>query len=242
MTLSMNIIKLDYKGQSYRLIDVPGQKKLVSTMCQGSSLAHLAVVVLSARSKEYETSLNQTIEHTVIARGNGITSLLVVVNKMDSICWDRSRYNDIINDFAKKVKHYRFKYINFVPISAIENQNIYNRYNIEYVNESLMGAVENIPIGGDKKMIKPNDKNIKGIFIMNNIRSIIAPGYVCIMHSHDKQYSAKIIHISNHKFLSNNNSKGKQIKMILRLETDDFLSTNVILRKGDDTIGIGLLI
>ena len=116
-TFNINIVPFKYQEKQFEIIDVPGHKELVNEMISGTALADIAVLILSIRKGEYNAGLlGQTLEHTLIARGMGINSLIVCVNKMDTINWDKEEYYHIINDFNKKIKRYRFKDVIFVPI------------------------------------------------------------------------------------------------------------------------------
>ena len=242
-TLSMNKVKLEYNNRLLYFIDVPGQSKLVAEMCKGTAMGDLALLVISAHKGDYEASLKQTIEHTLIARGMGIRSLLIAINKMDSCGWDSKIYNAIVTDFTKQIKHFRFENIEFIPISATNGQNIYNKYDIDFVKTSLIDVIDRINIAPQQvSLIKPIDNKIHGIFVFNQPIPIITSGFKCILHSKDTEYDIIVIEIPKYRFLSNTNTRAKQIKMILKINTDDCINQFVILRKNDSTISIGKLI
>ena len=95
ITLGYTNYPFTYLDKNYEIYDVPGHKDLVKEMVCGSSNCNLAIVILSARKGEYESSLKgQTLEHVLIARGMGITSLIVCVNKMDLVDWDMNIFGN----------------------------------------------------------------------------------------------------------------------------------------------------
>ena len=173
----------------------------------------------------------------------GISSLIVCVNKMDTIDWDNDEYNRVVTDFTKKIKKFRFKHIFFVPISAYRGDNVMKRFN-SLVNCSLIEALNSINIVSHKtKLIQPDNNKIKGRFIFYRIENLITKGYVCKLHTNDKLYDAEFDEIKNDKlpFVTQNNSQGKPINIILKLNTNDAINANVILRDGNRTIAIGVL-
>ena len=81
ITLGYTFYDITYNEQKYKIIDVPGHHNLVQEMIAGTSFADVAVLVLSARSGEYESALKgQALQHTLIARGIGIQHLIVAIN------------------------------------------------------------------------------------------------------------------------------------------------------------------
>ena len=81
----------------YTILDAPGHKTFVPSMITGAAQADIAMLVLSARKGEFETGFDrdgQTREHAVLIKNNGISKLVVLVNKMDdpTVNWAQERY------------------------------------------------------------------------------------------------------------------------------------------------------
>lgn len=244
-TYSMNKAQFEYQGKKYEIIDVPGHKELVSEMILGTSLADIAILVISIRSKEYNSGLlGQSIEHALLAKAMGIDSLVIAINKIDTIDWNKSIYDKLVADFSKRIKKYRFKHVKFVPISALLGENIFERYGNQLVNYSLIEAINTIPIISRKTtLIQPNDNMIQGRFLFYDIPNIITSGFICKLRSNTQLYDAEIVSIKNgpYAFVSSNNSKGTMVHVILTLSTNKDISTNAILRNANRTIAIGQL-
>ena len=260
-THSYNVVSFTYKSNKFELIDVPGHKDLVQEMIYGTSQANVAILVLSARKGEYEAGLSgQTIEHTLIVKGMGITTLIVCINKMDTIEWNRDTYNFIVNDFSKKIKKYRFKEVIFVPISAYNQENIIVKYDNYLAHKSLMDTLIEMHESLNHmnhlnhlnhlnhKEIKLNDNYARGKFIFYHIDNLITTGYKCKLHTKDKLYDCTIFKIFSLQYITQLNSQNKLIDITIKISDvnneshaiDTLSSQHIILRNGNNTIAIGI--
>lgn len=248
ITLGYTNFPFTYNDKQFEIYDVPGHKDLVQEMVSGSSFCNLGIIILSARKGEYESSLKgQTLEHVLIARGMGISSLIVCINKMDINDWDIDDYNQIKNDFTEKIKKFRFKHIEFCPISAYTGENVVNKK--DYVGtDSLINIIQNIKIepSVDKYFDLRDKQIIKTKFIFDDIENIITCGYNAIVHSKDKYYPIVIKNIKNDKinYVTNKNiidSKGAGKIIDVEIEFYDKpeqIHCNLIVRSQDRTIGL----
>lgn len=249
ITLGYTNYAFAYQEKNYEIYDVPGHKDLVQEMVSGSSFCNLGIVVLSARKGEYESSLKgQTLEHVLIARGMGISSLIVCVNKMDLVDWDIEIFNQIKNDFTERIKKFRFKNIAFCTISAFTGENVViQKSNTQYIR-SLMDIISEIKIESlVEKYFDLKDKQyIKTKFIFDDIEGLITAGYCAIAHSKDKYYPIIIKSIKNDKvnFVTNKNSidnkgNGKLIDVEIEfVDKPEKIHSNIIIRTQDKTIGL----
>ena len=251
ITLGYTNYQFNYNDNKYEIYDVPGHKDLVQEMVSGSSNCNLGVVLLSARKGEYESSLKgQTLEHILIARGMGISSLIVCINKMDIVDWDINIYNNIKNDFIDKIKKYRFKNIEFCGISAYNGDNIIN--NTKDISKSLINIIQNINIDKiNDKYYEIIDKNIvKTKMMFNIIPKVITSGFIGLVHSKDKYYTMMIRNIKNDKFnfvteknTYDNNGLPKMIDVEIEfIDKPDKIHSNLIIRYENQTIGIARVI
>lgn len=110
----------------YTILDAPGHKTFVPNMIGGASQADVGILVISARKGEYETGFEkggQTREHAMLAKTQGVSKLVVVVNKMDdpTVEWSKVRYDECITKltlFLKGVGYNPKTDLTFMPISA----------------------------------------------------------------------------------------------------------------------------
>lgn len=239
---------INWKDTEMVLIDVPGHRNYVPHMANGCSMADIAVVIISARKGEYEAGLKgQTIEHVVIARGMGISSLIVAVNKMDTIDWDMSIYQKIKDNFTKKIKKLQFKEVIFIPVSAYSGENITNIDKLEDTPKSLMDSILSIPyIPPNHVQIHiDNDKIVSTKFLYYSIPSIITAGLECTVHTKDKQYEVIIIGFYNDgkPFISPANNPKKPIDTLLLFkEQPTEVYSNLVIRLHDMTVGLARIV
>jgi len=250
ITLGYTNYPFSFNQKSYEIYDVPGHKDLVQEMVTGTSNCNIAIIILSARKGEYEASLKgQTLEHILIARGMGISSLIVCINKMDINDWDIDIYDQIKIDFMEKIKKFRFKNIEFCAISAYSGENVVNKKSYS-PTESLMNLIENIKIEqAVEKYFDLVDKNVmKTKFIFDSIESfgLITSGFNAIVHSKDKFYPIIIKSIKNEKYnyvtqknILDIKGNGKLIDVEIEfIDKPNKINSNLIVRTSDKTIGI----
>lgn len=95
-TVEVGRAYFETEKRRYTILDAPGHKTFVPSMITGAAQADIAMLVLSARKGEFETGFErdgQTREHAVLIKNNGISKLVILVNKMDdpTVQWDKAR-------------------------------------------------------------------------------------------------------------------------------------------------------
>ncbi len=121
-------------------------------MITGAANADVAVLVIAAVTGEFEagfTGGGQTKEHIMLARGLGVTQIIVAVNKLDVEGWKQNRYKEIqgiIKDFLLQ-QEFKPKRIQFVPISGLTGENVKTCKSSElskwYKGPTLLEAINN---------------------------------------------------------------------------------------------------
>src|SRR5499427_6063041 len=74
--------------RKFIIADTPGHVQYTRNMVTGASTANLSVVLVDARQGVIE----QTRRHTFIAAMLGIPHLVIAINKMDLVGWDKERF------------------------------------------------------------------------------------------------------------------------------------------------------
>ena len=134
-------------NRKFIIADTPGHIQYTRNMVTGASTANAALILIDARNGVIE----QTKRHSYIASLLQIPHVLVCINKMDLVNYDKGAFEKIkeqYKDFAAKLDIQDFK---FIPISALKGDNVVNRTkNMEWYNgPTLLHSLENIPVAND---------------------------------------------------------------------------------------------
>ncbi|NMH65396.1 sulfate adenylyltransferase subunit CysN [Shewanella salipaludis] len=109
--------------RKFIIADTPGHEQYTRNMATGASTCDLAVILVDAR---YGVQ-TQTKRHAFIASLLGIRHFIVAVNKMDLLDFDQSVFNKIEAEFADFVKDFGELDIRYVPLSALNGDNVVER-------------------------------------------------------------------------------------------------------------------
>ncbi len=122
--LTIDVAHKEFKTAKYyfTIIDAPGHRDFVKNMITGASQADAAVLVCSAK----EGVQPQTKEHAFLAKVLGISQLIVAVNKMDAVNFDRVKYEELKSTLSGLLRNigYKVDTVPFVPVSAYTGANI----------------------------------------------------------------------------------------------------------------------
>ena len=133
--------------RKFIIADTPGHIQYTRNMITGASTANLAVILIDAR----KGILEQTKRHSFIASLLKIPHVIVCVNKMDLVDYSEDIYNSVVEDYQKFSSKLDVQDVRFIPISALEGDNVVNTSNKMpwYSGGSLMYNLENIYISSD---------------------------------------------------------------------------------------------
>lgn len=133
--------------RKFIIADTPGHIQYTRNMVTGASTANLALILIDAR----KGILEQTCRHSFIASLLKIPHVIICVNKMDLVDYNQEVYEKIVMDFKKFAAKLEIPDIHFVPISALNGDNVVTRSkNMEwYDGATLLYLLENVYIGSD---------------------------------------------------------------------------------------------
>jgi bifunctional enzyme CysN/CysC len=106
--------------RKFIIADTPGHEQYTRNMATAASTADLAVLLVDAR----KGLLPQTRRHAGIAALMGIRQVILAVNKMDAVGWDRDVFMAIEADFQAFAAPLGFQSITAVPLSAMRGDNV----------------------------------------------------------------------------------------------------------------------
>ncbi len=113
-------------------------------MVTGASTADLAVILIDAR----KGILTQTRRHSYLAHLIGIENLVLAVNKMDLVGYDRAVYEAIVAAYAEFARGIGIKSFLPIPISGLAGDNITapSQNTPWYAGPPLMAHLETVEI------------------------------------------------------------------------------------------------
>ncbi|MBC3766742.1 sulfate adenylyltransferase subunit CysN [Neptunicella marina] len=133
--------------RKFIVADTPGHEQYTRNMVTGASTCDLAVILIDARSGVK----TQTKRHSFLVSLLGIKHVVVAINKMDLIDYDHDAYEKIKSDYMRFADQLDFKDIHFVPMSALEGDNVVNHSDKTpwYQGKPLMQLLESVEINKD---------------------------------------------------------------------------------------------
>ena len=129
--------------RKFIIADAPGHEQYTRNMATGASTAELAVILVDAR----KGVLRQTRRHTLIAWLMGIRQMIVAINKMDLVDFDKQAFCSIRDQFAEFAKSMQGVEFHFVPLSALQGDNVIKSSDRMpwYGGKSLLHLLETLP-------------------------------------------------------------------------------------------------
>lgn len=136
--------------RKFIIADTPGHEQYTRNMATGASTAQVAILMIDAR----HGVLTQTRRHSYIASLLGIRHIVVAINKMDLVEYSEERFNEIKDDYLAFANKLGLKDIRFVPISALEGDNVVNKseHTPWFTGQPLMEILETVQVSHDKNL------------------------------------------------------------------------------------------
>jgi sulfate adenylyltransferase subunit 1 len=130
--------------RKFIIADAPGHIQYTRNMVTGASNAQLMIILVDARNGIVE----QTRRHTIIASLLNMPYVVVAINKMDLVEYSQDVYNNIVIEYVSVAKSLGLKNISFIPISALNGDNIVDKStNMDwYEGACLLEFLETISI------------------------------------------------------------------------------------------------
>ncbi|CAL5870486.1 uncharacterized protein PFLUO_LOCUS4723 [Penicillium psychrofluorescens] len=130
VTIDIATNKFETDSTAFTIVDAPGHRDFVPNMIAGASQADFAVLVIDSSVGKFESGLKgQTKEHALLVRSMGVQKIVVAVNKMDTIQWDKGRFEEIEQQISSflTTAGFQAQNISFVPCSGFQGDNISQR-------------------------------------------------------------------------------------------------------------------
>lgn len=133
--------------RKFIIADAPGHVQYTRNMITGASNASLIIVLVDARQGVVE----QTRRHSIIASLLKIPHVVVAINKMDLVEYSQDVFNNIVIDYAEVAKQLELKNVTYIPISALNGDNIVDKSEIIdwYDGKPLLEFLEEVDTAHD---------------------------------------------------------------------------------------------
>jgi bifunctional enzyme CysN/CysC len=130
--------------RKFIVADTPGHEQYTRNMATGASTADLAIVLVDAR----QGVLRQTRRHSIIASLLGIRHVVLAVNKIDLVGFDRDVFAKIVADYKEFAKDLGFSSIVPIPMSARFGDNVSRRSTNTgwYAGPTLIDHLETVAV------------------------------------------------------------------------------------------------
>ena len=135
-------------NRKFIIADTPGHEQYTRNMITGGSTANLAIILVDARTGV----ITQTRRHTYLVSLLGIKHVVLAVNKMDLVDFDKNIFDKIVSDYKEFVAPLNIPDITCIPLSALEGDNVVEKSDRTpwYEGPSLLDFLETVPIDQDR--------------------------------------------------------------------------------------------
>jgi bifunctional enzyme CysN/CysC len=131
--------------RKFIVADCPGHEQYTRNMATGASTADAAVVLVDAEKGVRV----QTRRHTHIVSLLGVQHVILAVNKMDRIDYDKTRFEAIAGEFVAYAHKLGLSNVEVIPVAALVGVNVVTRGLKEtpwYSGRTLLEALEGIDV------------------------------------------------------------------------------------------------
>ncbi len=128
-------------GRRLIIADAPGHEQYTRNMAVAASRADIALVLVDAT----RGIRPQTLRHLTICSLMGVKQIMVVINKLDALAFDKKVFDQLVADLQPTVQRLAIKEIIYVPVSALAGDNVtYKTDNLSwYSGKSLLDEIQN---------------------------------------------------------------------------------------------------
>jgi bifunctional enzyme CysN/CysC len=133
--------------RKFIVADCPGHEQYTRNMATGASTADVAIVLVDAR----KGLLAQTRRHSYIVSLLGIRHVLLAVNKMDLVGFDRAVFDGIADGYRALASQLGIAQVTAVPLSALNGDNLLQRSDATpwYDGPSVLEYLETVDVSRD---------------------------------------------------------------------------------------------
>jgi bifunctional enzyme CysN/CysC len=123
ITIDTTQVWLKTKKRGYTLVDAPGHKEFLRNMVTGAAAADGALLVVDAKEGVRE----QSRRHAFLLGMLGLAQVVVAVNKMDLVGYDRVRFTEVAHAIEAYLGSLGIAPKAVIPVSGREGDNVAGR-------------------------------------------------------------------------------------------------------------------
>jgi sulfate adenylyltransferase subunit 1 len=137
--------------RKFIIADTPGHIQYTRNMVTGASTADLALILVDARKGLVE----QSRRHAFLTSLLRVPHLVLCINKMDLVDWDKEVYDKIADEFTSFAAKLEITDLTIIPVSALNGDNIASRSENSpwYEGPSLLHHLEHVHIASDRNLV-----------------------------------------------------------------------------------------
>ncbi len=130
--------------RKFIIADAPGHIQYTRNMITGASNSDCIIILVDARNGVVE----QTKRHSIIASLLQIPHVIVAINKMDMVDYDKVVYDAIVEQYKALAIELKLKDVYYIPMSALKGDNIIKSSSEFpwYKGEALLPYLENLEV------------------------------------------------------------------------------------------------
>ncbi len=171
ITIDVAHQRFDTAKYYFTIVDCPGHRDFVKNMITGASQADAAILVCAAK----EGVQAQTKEHVFLARTLGITQLIIALNKMDEVNFDKARYDAVKAELGTLLKMVGYKPddMHFIPTSAFKGDNLAkpSENTKWYTGPTILAALDTLKVP-DKPVTLPLRIPVQDSYTISGIGTV----------------------------------------------------------------------
>lgn len=139
--------------RKFIVADTPGHEQYTRNMVTGASTADLAVILIDAR----KGVLTQTRRHSFLAHLIGIRHIVLAVNKMDLVDYDKTVFERILLSYRAFATEIGITQFTAIPISGFKGDNItsLSANTPWYKGPALVEHLEAVDVAAQRDVEKP---------------------------------------------------------------------------------------
>jgi sulfate adenylyltransferase subunit 1 len=137
--------------RKFIIADAPGHIQYTRNMITGASNSDCIIILIDARNGVIE----QTRRHSIIASLLTIPHVIVAINKMDMVGYDKNVFTKIVSQYQDVARELQLEDVYYIPISALKGDNIITKsLNLPWFDgNSLLTHLENIEVIKSKNSV-----------------------------------------------------------------------------------------